>query len=147
MEENKPAEVAAEVVTAPAAVEAAPEKPKRKRSPRKPAAAAAPEASVKRERKPKETHEVVQDGRNIFVRGSFLTVAKLTPTQRKNFGIKDVDGRLGTPCSDEVVLTFKSPKAAEEFFDGCFNCDEGYEGLIKGNSKVRWYGDAFNKMF
>jgi hypothetical protein len=89
----------------------------------------------------------VQDGRNIFVRGSFLTVAKLTPTQRKNFGIKDVDGRLGTPCNDEVVLTFKSPKAAEEFFDGCFNCDEGYEGLIKGNSKVRWYGDAFNKMF
>lgn len=145
MEEPKPAEVETVAVATPPApaAEAAPaEKPKRKRAPRKPKEEAVT-AAPKKERKPKEEHDVTQEGRHIVVRGSFVKVAKLTPSQRTQHGIKGIDGKLGVPCSEPVTITFKSPKAAEDFFDGCFNSDEGYEDLIDGNSKVRWYSEMF----
>lgn len=145
MEDPKPTEAAAEVVTAPpaAVVEAAPtEKPKRKRAPRKPKEEAVT-AAPKKERKPKEEHDVTQEGRHIVVRGSLVTVGKMTPTQRTKHGIKSIDGRLGVPCAEPVTITFKSPKAAEDFFDGCFNCDDEFDGFIEGTSKVRWYSDMF----
>lgn len=144
MEEPKPAEVAAEVVTVSDAVveAAAAEKPKRKRTPRKPKEEVVT-AKPKRERKPKEEHDVTQEGRYLVVRGSLVKVGKMTPTQRAKHGIKSIDGRLGGACVEPVTFTFKSPKAAEDFFDGCFNCDDDYEGFIEGTSKVRWYSDMF----
>ena len=145
MEENKPAEVAAEVVTAPAAVEAAPEKPKRKRAPRKPkeeAVAAAP----KKERKPKMVHEVVQDGKFIYLRGTDVTLRRMTPKQRAEFGIKEIDGKMGAPCAEQVTMTFKSPKAAATFFGLSFMDETGENEWIDAGGKTDWMSEDIANM-
>jgi len=146
MEENKPAEVATEVVTAPAAViEAATEKPKRKRTPRKPKEEAVT-AAPKRERKPKMVHEVVQDGKFVHLRGTDVVMDKLTPKQREAVGIKAVEGKLGVPCAEPVTLTFKSVKAAAQFFERCFTDEDGTHNYIHTSGKADWLSDDLADM-
>lgn len=147
MEDPKPTEAVVEAATevATAAVQAAAvvteqSKPKRKRAPRKPAAAAAAEP-VKRERKPKMVHEVVQDGKFIFLRGTDVMLKRMTPKQRAAFGIKDIDGKMGVPCAEQVKLTFKSPKAAADFFALSFMDETGEDEWIDAGSKADWLSE------
>lgn len=135
MEDPKPVEAAPE--TPVMTTEAAPEKPKRKRSPRKPAAEAAP----KKERKAKMVHEVRQEGKHIFLSGTDVTLAKMTPSQRAEAGIKAVEGKMGVPCAEPVVLTFKSEKAAERFFENCFTDEDGTHDFIDTGSKTDWLSE------
>lgn len=148
MEEPKPTEATTEaapetpVMTTP---EAAPEKPKRKRSPRKPKEAAVA-AAPKKERKAKMVHEVRQEGKHIVLSGTDVTIAKLTPKQREAAGIKDVQGKMGVPCAEPVVLTFKSEKAAERFFENCFTDEDGTHDFIDTGSKTSWLSDNIADM-
>lgn len=153
MEDPKPTEAVAEAAAeiANAAVQAAevvtePAKPKRKRAPRKPAAAAAPEAPVKRERKPRMVHEIVQDGKFIYLRGTDVTLKRMTPKQRAAFGIKDIEGKMGVPCAEPVTITFKSPKAAADFFELSFMDETGEDEWIDAGSKADWLSEDIANM-
>lgn len=146
MEDPKPTEAvveaAAEVATAAvqaAAVVTEQSKPKRKRAPRKPAAPV--EAAPKKERKPRMVHEVVQDGKFIFLRGTDVMLKRMTPKQRAAFGIKDIDGKMGVPCTEQVKLTFKSPKAAADFFALSFMDETGEDEWIDAGSKADWLSE------
>ena len=145
MEDPKPTEVNDEVMTVvAAAVEAAAaEKPKRKRAPRK---AAPVETPVKRERKPKMVHEVMQDGKFIYLRGTDVMLKRMTPKQRAAFGIKDIDGKMGVPCAETVTITFKSPKAAAEFFEMSFMDETGDNEWIYAGNKADWLSEDIANM-
>lgn len=147
MEDPKPTEAAVEVVNVPAAVVAdlpPAEKPKRKRAPRKAAAPAEP--VVKKARAPKMAHEVVQDGKFIRLSGTDVTLRRMTPKQRAEFGIKDIDGKMGVPCAEPVTITFKSPKAAAEFFELSFMDEDGENEWIEAGSKADWLSEDISNM-
>lgn len=147
MEENKPAEVETIAVAAPStpAAEATPEKPKRKRTPRKPKEEVVT-AAPKRERKPKMVHEVVQDGKFIRLSGTDVLLKRMTPKQRAAFGIKDIDGKMGVPCAEPVTITFKSPKAAADFFELSFMDETGEDEWIDAGSKADWLSEDIANM-
>lgn len=138
MEEPKTAEAATEVVTAPP--EAAP-KPKRKRAPRKPATEKTEEPTVKKARAPKMVHEVVLDGKLIRLSGTDVSLRRMTPKQRAEFGIKEIDGKMGVPCAEPVTITFKSPKAAAAFFGLSFMDEDGENEWIEAGSKADWLSE------
>lgn len=140
MEETKTEEAATEVVMT--TTEEA--KPKRKRAPRKPRAAA--EAAPKEPRSKKLPNEVKQEGKNILLTGKEVKLAKLTPKQRANFGIKEIDGKMGVPCVEPVMLTFKSEKAAITFFENCFTDEDGTHDFIDTGNRTQWLSDHLSDM-
>lgn len=139
MEETK----TTEVVNVDPAVVADMPKPKRRRSPRK---AIPVDAAPKKERKPKMAHEVIQEGKFVHLRGTDVVMDKLTPKQREAVGIKAVDGKLGVPCAEPVTLTFKSPKAAAQFFERCFTDEDGTHNYIHTSGKTDWMSEDLADM-
>lgn len=134
-----------EVQTAPPAEPAAP--PKKPRKPRAPKAAAPAPKKAKApkptppqvEKKPK--HYVEQAGKLITLCGTDVKLRAMTPAQLSEHGIKQVQGVVGKPCAQPLVLTFKSPKAAERFFDLCLHSDDEANDHIECGGKTEWYAD------
>ena len=122
--------------------------------PRKPKAAAKDEAKPK---KPKheeadEAEEgdrpfkmpknyVDHDGRTITLCGSDVKLRVMTPPTRAKHGIIKVEGTMGKPCAEKVVLTFKRATQAEKFFETCLHADNDADEFIISGSKTDWYGD------
>jgi hypothetical protein len=129
------------------------EKPKKPRKPRakKPAPApveAAPVEKPKRAAKgTKLAHAVTHEGKTITVTGTDVYVRKMTSEQMTSFGIKHVDGVLGKPCAESVVLTFKSPAAASKFFAESFTTEDEAAEFIVAGSKTDWNSDTMNDIF
>jgi hypothetical protein len=100
---------------------------------------------VKRAAKPKMVHEVVHVGNRIYLRGTDVRLRDLPREQWALHGIKGIEGEAGKPCAEEVVVTFKSPRAAASFFSAAFNAeDEAEEHIITGG-KADWYGESMEQ--
>lgn len=135
-----------EAQTPPAEPVASPKKPRKPRAPKAAAAPApkkakepAPTPPPKAPKKPK--HYVEQTGKLITLSGTDVKLRAMTPAQLKEHGIKQVQGEIGKPCAQPLVLTFKSPKAAEQFFDLCLHAEEETDEHIECGGKTEWYAD------
>lgn len=132
--------------TTPAAAPVPEKKPRKPRKPRAPkaekpqvAAAPPPPTPIKPEKKPK--HYVEQQGRTVTLCGTDVQLRAMTPEQLKAHGVKDMQGTMGTPCATPLVLTFKSPTAAEKFFDLCLHAEEEADAHIDCGNKTEWYSE------
>jgi len=130
-------------------VEAESEAPKkaRTRKPRaKPEAEAAPApAAAKRTPKAKMLHEVVHVGNRIYLRGTDVRLREVPREQWGLHGIKGIEGEAGKPCAEEVVVTFKSPRAAAKFFSTAFNAEDDADEHIVTGGKADWYGESMEE--
>lgn len=127
------------------------QKPKRsKKKPAEPVAVetkevAKAEKAPKAPKKPK--NRVEHEGNRIVIAGADVQLKVMTPEQQKAYGVKSITGTMGQPCKDtEVVLTFKSPKAAENFFEGQMNEEEEANEFIDAGGRTEWYSDNLNEM-
>ena len=68
-------------------------------------------------RQPKMLHEVRQAGSTITLKGIDVKLKGMTPAQRTEHKVKEISGKLDTPCDQPVVIKFVSPVAAKKFFD------------------------------
>lgn len=127
------------------------QKPKRsKKKPAEPVAVetkkvAKAEKAPKAPKKPK--NRVEHEGNRITLAGADVRLKVMTPEQQATHGIKSIAGVMGDPCKDtEVVLTFKSPKAAEKFFENQMNEEEENYEFIDAGGRTEWYSENLNAM-
>lgn len=97
-------------------------------------------------KKPKMVHEVVQEGSTITLRGTDVQMQALSAEQQATYGIKTVEGVMGQPCAEPLVLRFKSPKAAEDFFAMCFNLEDEATSFIDAGGKTDWMCEDMSRM-
>ena len=97
----------------------------------------------KAEKVPK--HRVVHEGKTILCAGKDVTVRAMTPEEQKRHGVVETTGTFGAPLDGtELVLKFKSPKAAETFFEAELDAED--ESIIDTGSKTEWYSESLNDM-
>ena len=98
-----------------------------------------PEAQkpARKPRQPKMLHEVRQAGSTITLQG-------MTPTQRAAHKVKEISGKLDTPCAEPVVIKFASPVAAKKFFDLNFLSAENV--FIVDGSKTEWSSEHIDEL-
>lgn len=101
---------------------------------------------AKAPKKPKMVHEVVQEGNVITLRGTDVQMAVLSAEQQALYGIKSIEGQMGVPCAEPLVLRFKSPKAAEDFFAMCFSLEDEATSFIDAGGKTDWMCEDMARM-
>lgn len=105
-----------------------------------------PLGKQKAPKKPRQVHEVVQEGNVITLRGTDVELQELSAEQQAQYGIKSVEGKMGEPCAEPLVLRFKSPKAAQEFFAMCFNLEDEATSFIDAGGKTDWMSENMSDM-
>lgn len=105
-----------------------------------------PPAAEKPPKKPK--NRVEHEGSTITLAGKDVKLRVMTPAQQTEWGIKTITGTFGVPCEQPLVIQFKSPKAAEKFFEHCLHYEEEDETLefIDSGGRTEWHSDKLMDM-
>ena len=105
-----------------------------------------PEAQkpARKPRQPKMLHEVRQAGSTITLQGIDVKLKGMTPTQRAEHKVKEISGKLDTPCAEPVVIKFASPVAAKKFFDLNFLSAENV--FIVDGAKTEWSSEHIDEL-
>jgi len=115
------------------------EKPKKPRKPRKPRA---PKEDVDDEGadEKRSANRVEHEGAVVTLTGKDVKLQVMTPAQQKEHKVLTIAGVVGKPCAAPVVITFKTKRAAADFFTMCLNADEDEpnEFILVGD-KTNWY--------
>lgn len=83
-------------------------------------------------------HYVLQMGSEVTLSGKDVKLRPLTHELSVDHGIKQVIGAQGEPCVQPLIIKFKSPAAAEKFFDLCLHAEEEEDEHIQAGNRTEW---------